>query len=46
MFFQHLLYLKTVHCCIPSTSSPLDQYVYGLYDCENVDICEQALTDL
>ena len=37
MFYQHLLYLKSVHCYLPP---PL---VYGLYAFENVDNCEQPL---
>ena len=34
MFYQHLFYLKSVHCYF---SPPL---VNGLYECENVDHCE------
>ena len=37
MFYQHLSYLKRVHCCLPPT--PL---VYCLYTCENVDNCERT----
>ena len=32
MIYQHLLYLKCVHCPPPP--------VYGLQACENVDNCE------
>ena len=41
MFYQHLLYLKSVHCFLPPTRNPL---VYGLYACENVDNCENFLS--
>ena len=41
MFYQHLSYLKSVHCYL--TPPPL---VYALYACENVDNCERPLSSL